>query len=199
MEKATNIGGFIKYLVQCEHQPMGVVNLSTVKLLHSTVVATPVLDKALIVTSGRYSSKAMKFAEEVGIELIDANKLIDLGTKAGFPIQMEQPKLVDNCFPISNKAQIISKLLNFLRTNLKGFDEQTTEIQETHLSLEPAYMVGYSINSDISTSVGRIIVYMRTQHNFLLAMENLWIQLSRPCYILKGITSWHLTKNHFVN
>jgi hypothetical protein len=156
MEKATNIGGTIKYMVQCEHQPRRAVSISTVKILHSTVVASPVLDKGLIVTSGRFSSTAIKYAEEVGIELIDAWKLIELSKTAGFAIQKEPQKKFEKCFPVSSKSQISLQVLNFLKNDLVGFDEKNTQIEELGLRLMPAYIVDYSINASFSTTVGEI-------------------------------------------
>ena len=155
MEKANDIGT-VKYLVQCEHQPTGVVALPVVKILHSTVVSTPTLDKGLIVTSGRFSSEAIEYAEEIGLELIDAWKLIELGKKVGLTIQKKPSQQVESCFPISNKSQITLRLLNFLKNDLVGFEEKSTKIEEMGLQLMPSYMVDYSINATFSTSVGVI-------------------------------------------
>ena len=156
MEKATDIGGAVKYLIQFEHQPAGVVSLPVVKILHSTVVSTPARDKGLIVTSGRFSSEAIEYAEEMGIELIDAWKLIELGKKAGLTIQKKPPQQIEGCFPVSNKSQVTVKLLNFLRNDLKGFDEKSTKVEEMGLRLVPFYIADYSINATFSTSVGVI-------------------------------------------
>jgi len=156
MEKATDIGGAVRYLVQCEHQPMGVVALPIVKILHSTVVSTPILDKGLIITSGRFSSEAIEYAEDVGIELIDAWKLIELGKKVGLTVQKEPSQQIESCFPVSNKSQITLKVLNFLKNDLTGFEEKSAKIEEMGLRLMPSYMVDYSINATFSTSVGVI-------------------------------------------
>ncbi len=169
MEKATDIGT-VKYLVQCEHQPMGVVKLPVVKILHSTVVSTPTLDKGLLITSGRFSSDAIEYAEQMGIELIDGLKLIELGKKAGLDIQKKPNKLIDNCLPISNKSQITLKLLKFLSANLNGFLEQTAKIEEINLRLKPSYMVNYSIDSDFTTSARQIHSIHENTTTFL--MEN---------------------------
>ena len=156
MEKPTDIGGAVRYLIQCEHQPMGVVALPVVKILHSTVVSTPTLDKGLIVTSGRFSSDAVEYAEEIGIELIDALKLIELGKRVSLTIQKKLSPQIESCFPISNKSQIVVKTLDFLKNDLTGFEEKSTKIEEIGLRLVPSYMVDYSINATFSTSVGVI-------------------------------------------
>jgi hypothetical protein len=156
MEKATDIGGAVRYLVQCEHQPLGVVGLSVVKILHSTVVSTPTLDKGLIVASGRFSSEAIEYAEDIGIELIDAWKLIELGKRVGLTIQKKPSQQLESCFPISNKSQITLRALNFLKNNLIGFEEKSANIEEIGLRLIPSYMVDYSISATFSTSVGVI-------------------------------------------
>lgn len=167
MEKATDIGGAIRYMVQCEHQPKGAVNLPVVKILHSTVVSTPTLDKGLIVTSGRFSSEAIQYAEERGIELIDAWKLIELGKKARLNVQKEPTKTVDSCFPVSSESQITLKVLNFLKHDLRGFEEKTAQIEEMNLRLKPAYMVDYSIDATFKTSIG-VIHSVNESSTFLL-------------------------------
>jgi len=156
MEKATDIGGAVRYLVQCEHQPMGVVALPVIKILHSTVVSTPTLDKGLIVTSGRFSSDAIEYAEEIGIELIDSWKLIELGTKVGLTIQKKPFEKIEGCFPVSNKSQVTMKLVNFLKNDLEGFEEKSASIEKIDLRLVPFYIVDFSINATFSTSVGII-------------------------------------------
>jgi restriction endonuclease Mrr len=167
MEKATDIGGAIRYMVQCEHQPKGVVNLPVIKILHSTVVSTPTLDKGLIVTSGRFSSEAIQYAEEMGIELIDAWKLIELGKKARLNVQKEPTKTVDGCFPVSTPSQITVKLFSFLKSDLRGFEEKTAQIEGMSLKLKPAYMVDYSINATFKTSIG-VIHSVNESSTFLL-------------------------------
>lgn len=113
IEKQMDIGGTVKYLIQCYHKPMGIVKLPEIKILHSTVISTPTLDKGMLITSGRFSSDAMEYAERMGIELIDSIKLIELSKKVGLNLQNKSPQLVDSCFPISSKSQIIRKVLNF--------------------------------------------------------------------------------------
>lgn len=167
IEKTTELGGKIKYLVQCEHQPQGVIGLPVVKILHSTVVSTPTLDKGLIVTSGRFSSHAIRFAEEMGIELIDAWKLIELGKKAGLGIQKKLAQQIEDCFPVSNKSQIVVKLFDFLKKDLQGFEEKSSKVEDIALRLEPFYIMDFSIDATFSTSVGIIHQINESSSTFL--------------------------------
>ena len=156
MEKATNIGGVIKYLVEIDHQPKGAVKLSAVKILHSTVVSTLASDKGLLITSGRFSGDALEYAERMGVELVDGQKLIELSNGVGLNLQQETKKFVDSCFPVSDKSQIEEKVISFLSSNLTGFNDRLLELKEIRIDLVAAYMIDYSVNSDFSTSVGKI-------------------------------------------
>ncbi|MCW4006777.1 MAG: restriction endonuclease [Candidatus Bathyarchaeota archaeon] len=154
MEKATNIGGVIKYLVESKHQPRGTVGLSAVKIHHSTVVATPELDKGLIITSGRFSRQAIKFAETVGVELLDSQKLVALSIKTGLNTTKDYEQTYYT-FPIAPVSQVKTDTLSFLRNNLTQFEGEIT-IDTIKLSLVPSFMISYSIDATFSTSVGVI-------------------------------------------
>jgi restriction system protein len=156
MEKMTNIGGIIKYLVEINHQPKGAVKLSAVKILHSTVVSTPASDKGLLITSGRFSGDALEYAERMGVELIDGQKLMELSNSVGFSLKQETDKFIDSCFPISDKIQTQKNVTHYLSSNLVGFNVSLLRIEEMRIDLMAAYMIDYSVNSDFSTSVGKI-------------------------------------------
>lgn len=98
--------------------------------LHSAVMHTPVLDKGIIVTSGRFSSQAIKYAEEVGIELIDIEKLKELGRKVEMSIETKPSLSIENCFPIFEKTELVEKLLSFLQGDLRGFNKDFVKLEE---------------------------------------------------------------------
>ena len=75
--------GHMRFVVECKHHPEKAIGRPVVQKLHSAVMHTPTLDKGIIVTSGHFSSQAIRYAEEVGIELIDIEKLEELARKVG--------------------------------------------------------------------------------------------------------------------
>lgn len=155
MEEKSVIG-HIRFIVECKHHPEGTIGRPVVQKLHSAVMATPTLDKGLIVTSGKFSNQAIQYAEEVGIELIDGEKLKELAQKVGLSIKKKLSLTIENCFPVSDKPKITKKLFDFLRNDLRGFDEDSTKINDIGLRLMSAYLVDYSINATFLTSVGTI-------------------------------------------
>lgn len=155
MEQRTDIGS-ICFIVECKHHPRSTIGRPVVQKLHSAVMHTPVLDKGIIVTSGRFSSQAIKYAEEVGIELIDIEKLKELGRKVEMSIETKPSLSIENCFPIFEKTKLIEKLLSFLQDDLRGFNKDFVKLKEIGLRLLSSYMVDYSINATFSTSVGVI-------------------------------------------
>lgn len=155
MEQRTDIST-VRFIVECKHHPEGTIGRPVVQKLHSAVVHTPVLDKGIIVTSGHFSSKAIQYAEEVGIELIDIEKLTELARKAEMLIQTKPSLSIENCFPTSKKTELVGKLFSFLQVDLNGFNKDYAKVEEIGLKLLSSYMVDYSIEATFSTSVGVI-------------------------------------------
>lgn len=106
MEQIMDIGT-VHFIVECKHHPKSTIGRSVVQKLHSAVMHEPVIDKGIIVTSGHFSNQAIRYAEEVGIELIDMEKLKELARKAEMVIQIEPSLSIESCFPISEKSKII--------------------------------------------------------------------------------------------
>jgi restriction system protein len=155
MEQDTDVGP-VHFKIECKHHPDNSIGRPVVQKLHSAVIHSPTLDKGIIVTSGRFSSGAIKYAEEVGIELIDLKKLKELAGKKGLSLE-EQPSLsMDNCFPIAEKVEALNALSDFLSNDLIEFDKGLVKVEKVYLTLLPAYMVDFAINATFSTSVGRI-------------------------------------------
>jgi len=155
MEQKTDIAS-ISFIVECKHHPKSTIGRPVVQKLHSAVVHTPVLDKGIIVTSGHFSGQAIKYAEEVGIGLIDIAKLKELARKVGLSLDVKPSLSIENCFPISEKSKVTSKLFSFLQSSLIGFSKDFANVEEIGLRLFSSYMVDYSINATFSTSVGVI-------------------------------------------
>jgi len=155
MEQRSHVGP-VKFIVECKHHPERSIGRPVVQKLHSAVMHTPVLDKGIIATSGHFSNQAIKYAEEVGIELIDINKLKELARKVRLSLEVKPSLLIDNCFPISSRSKVIDELFSFLQSDLIGFSKDSANIKEVGLMLLPSYMVDYSMNATFSTSVGVI-------------------------------------------
>ncbi len=170
MEQRSDLGS-VKFTVECKHHPKSSIGRPVVQKLHSAVTHTPVLDKGIIVTSGHFSSHAIKYAEEVGIELINIEKLKELARKAGLSLEAKPSLSIDNCFPISDRAEVVSKLYSFLNGDLIGFKKDYVKIEHVGLKLHSSYMVDYTINATFSTSVG-IIHSINTTSTMLLDGSN---------------------------
>jgi len=166
MEQRTDLGS-VNYTIECKHHPKSSIGRPVVQKLHSAVLYTPVLDKGIIVTSGHFSSQAIKYAEEVGIELIDIEKLTKLANKVGLSLKTEPFVPVENAFPLSNRTEIINKLLTFLQKDLTGFNRESIKIDDVSLSLISSFMVDYNIDASFSTSVGLIHSLNKTGTVFL--------------------------------
>lgn len=167
MEQKTDIGS-IHFTVECKHHPHSAIGRPIVQKLHSAVMHTPVLDKGIIVTSGRFSSKAIQYAEEVGIELIDIEKLKELAKKVEMSIDTEPSLLIENCFPISEKTELVEKLFSFLQSDLENFDKDFLKVEEVDLTLFSSYLVDYYIDATFSTSVGVIHSIHKKSSIFML-------------------------------
>jgi restriction system protein len=155
MQQKTDVGT-VHYIVECKHHSEGTIGRPVVQKLHSAVMYTSDADKGIIVTSGYFSSEAIQYAEEVGIELIDLDKLKELAKKAGMLVQRETSLLIENCFPISEKSAVIGKLYCFLEKDVVNFQKEIMRVEEIGLRLFPSYMIDYSINAMFSTSAGLI-------------------------------------------
>jgi len=166
MEQRSDVGS-IQFKVECKHHPKSSIGRPVVQKLHSAVLHTPILDKGIIVTSGHFSSQAIKYAEEVGIELIDIERLKELARKVGLSLEEKPSPSIDNCFPISERAKLINKLHSFLQSDLTGFNKDSVKVEEVGLKLHPSYMLDYIINATFSTSVGIIHSINATSTVFL--------------------------------
>jgi len=157
MKQKASMNLTVGFAVQCKHHPKGVIGRPVVQKLHSAIAVSPNVDKGLIVTSGHFSEAAIKYAEKVGIELIDGDKLIELGKQVGIPVLYEKRvPITENCFPIADKSQVVKKMVEFLESDLTGFSQQLLEVDKIGLRLIPTYIVDYYINATFSTSVGVI-------------------------------------------
>lgn len=157
MKQKAGMNLTVGFAVQCKHHPKGVISRPVVQKLHSAIVVSPNVDKGLIVASGHFSEAAIKYAEKIGIELIDGDKLIELGKQVGIPVLYEKRlPIAENCFRISDRSQVIENVVKFLASDLKGFNEQMFKVDKIGLRLIPTYMVDYYINAVFSTSVGVI-------------------------------------------
>lgn len=154
MEQATDLGT-IRYVVECKHHAEGIIGRPTIQKLHSAII-TKAMNKGIIVTSGYFSSDAIQYAESVGIELVDIDKLKELAKKAGLSVHEESRSLIDNCFPISDETAIVESLRDFLKNDLIGFQKDMVKVEDVSLRLPSAYMIDYAVNARFSTSVGII-------------------------------------------
>jgi restriction system protein len=112
------------------------------------------MNKAIVVTSGHFSSDAIQYAEDVGIELVDINKLKDLAKQIGLTLHDESKLLVDNCFPISDQSVIVDNFYRFLEDDLENFDKSLVKIEEIGVQFQSTYMIDYAVHASFSTSAG---------------------------------------------
>jgi restriction system protein len=154
MEQTTDVGT-VRYILECKHHAKGSIGRPVVQKLHSAMI-TKGMNKGIVISSGYFSSDAIQYAENVGIELIDIDKLKELAKRVGVSIQHETSLSMENCFPISNRATIIDVLHNFLQNDLVGFQKNLLRVERIQLKLKATYMIDYSINASFSTSSGLI-------------------------------------------
>ena len=154
MEKETEMGT-IRYIAECKHHAEAIIGRPTIQKLHSAVI-TNIMNKGIVVTSGYFSGDAIQHAESVGIELVDIDRLKELGKKVGLSIHHESRLLMDKCFPISDEASIVVSVHDFLKNDLIGFQKSLMKVEDVSLRLLSAYMVDFSINAMFNTSAGKI-------------------------------------------
>lgn len=172
MEQRTEVGT-IRYVVECKHQTEHMIGRPVVQKLHSALIAKS-MNKGIIVTSGHFSSEAMYYAENVGIELVDIDKLKGLAEKVGLSVHLESApwRTIDNCFPISAEASLAYSCYSYLKNKLIGYRDGMAKIENLSLTLLSAYMVDYSINAKFSTSTG-VIHSIRTNSTVFLDGKSL--------------------------
>ena len=95
---------------------------------------------------------------------------MELARKTGLSLKVKPSLSIENCFPISEKTKLISKLFTFLQSDLRGFNKGSASAEEIGLRLLSSYMVDYSINATFSTSVG--VIHSIDEKSSLFLMGN---------------------------
>lgn len=149
-----------KVIVECKHQPNNSIGRPVVQKLHSAVIS----DRAsmgIVVTSGKFSPQAIEHARMLSpkIELVDASVLLDLASRAGISLVTEYGRQTIFAFNILSDPGIYGKMCSFIDSHVIAYPTKPTStlrIKSKQIYLRPVYKVGYRVNADFSTTVGRI-------------------------------------------
>lgn len=147
-----------KIVVECKHHPNGIIGRPVIQKLHSAVISEGA-KKGIVVTTGTFSNEAIAYANKItpSIELIDKRLLYDLAARAGIELEDHLGKGKVYTFPITSDALLhrnLSRHLSGLLISKPKQIEDITKIQKRTICLQPMYLVTYSIDATISTSVG---------------------------------------------
>ena len=163
-------------VIECKHHPKGTIGRPVVQKLHSAII-TANAQKGLVVTTGRFSSAAIKYAEDLGslVDLVDSHILYDLADRVGIKLLRKGEKTdVYHLMPPSNRQirqEILAHLFRAVRSSPhRPHDLTESKVKEIHFI--PAYSVKYRLHEDFSTSVGRIHSIHLNNGSLLLSGEN---------------------------
>jgi restriction system protein len=154
-------GGLI--VIECKHHSKGTIGRPVVQKLHSAVINAKA-KKGFVVTTGRFSQAAIKYAQGLGslVDLVDARILYDMATRASIKLLRKGEKTsVYHILP-PPQTLIEDQAIKYLTGHPKSLHSQphnpqqlaTTTVQQT--SLVPAYFIEYSLHENFATTVGVI-------------------------------------------
>ena len=92
-----------RYLAQCKHWKAWQVGVSIVRELNG-VVGAQRADGGYVITGGRFTSEAMKFADSCGIKLIDGPELEKLIRPTFVAVSLDKPKCPDCGSPMAERV-----------------------------------------------------------------------------------------------
>lgn len=147
-------------IVECKHHPKGIMGRPVVQKLHSAVI-TAQAKKGFLVTTGSFSHAATQYARGLKppIELVDSKILYDMAKRAGIRLLKEGEKTaVYHILPPSNEL-IFQKTMEHLfggALSRPKTPSQLANIKVVKTLFVPAYLLGYSLHENFSTTVGII-------------------------------------------
>lgn len=148
-------------LVECKHQPNASIGKSIVQKLHSAMI-TGNMKKGIIVTTGSFSSDAIKYVSEnlLPIDLMDIHSLKTISTSVGYHLISERDES-SNALYIEPSSDDVFKIKMVAELKKSLFSSpidlmQLVNIDERKIIFESYYQVKYSIDAEFSTSVGLV-------------------------------------------
>jgi restriction system protein len=149
-----------KIVVECKHQPNTSIGRPIIQKLHSAVISEGA-SMGIVVTSGKFSAQALEHSKTLQpkIELIDSGLLLDLASRAGIRIVTEYGHQTIQTFSVLGDQDIDHKIYSLITNVMTSYPEKSAEvlgIRNRHIFLRPVYKIGYQINADFTTTIGRI-------------------------------------------
>ena len=148
--------------VECKHQLHTSIGRPVVQKLHSAILAKGI-QKAMLITTGQFSSKAVNYArslKNVQIDLIDINKLIQLASQAGIALILGGKELYNNIGVTGNGLiDLCQKFQDSLTKRILSYPRPSSEfifLEISKLTLYPFYVVSYTLDQDFYTQAGLI-------------------------------------------
>jgi len=144
--------------VECKHHPRSTIGRPVIQKLHS-IVYSEGAKKGIVVTSGRFSQKAISHAATLDppIELIDGDVLRDLALRAGIELTEATGQATIYTFPLVSDERFAKNLARFLEKFLISRPEAIEEaisVRTRDVTLRPVYSVEYRLDAVFETSVG---------------------------------------------
>jgi len=161
-------------LVECKHQK-GTIGRPVIQKLHSAVEHDKRADHGIVVTTGKFSKQAEKYAKDVQIELIDLPNLRKLGSQVNMMILSKGEKLNKVFYPVNKKDITLTKLISNFKDKLISYPNPLEELfipNKWSINLVPVYRVEYKIDHTTKTSVG-IILSIREKGIIHVRADNL--------------------------
>lgn len=182
--------------VECKHQPNTSIGRPIVQKLHSAMV-TGNIKRGMIVTTGRFSSEAIKHVSDnsLPIKLVDIYTLKTTASSVGYELITEDGESVEIKYvQLSNDNEFKTKMINGLKNKLSSAPldlMQLTELDERNTTFESYYRIDYSIDAEFNTNVGTIhsekssgVLFIREEDGQFLSKEltDFYIHTSNSIY-----------------
>lgn len=140
-------------VVECKHTET--VGRPVVQKLHSatTTYSHDGDKKGMVVTTGRFTAPAQKYAEKTDIELIDGKNLREIGEEVGMDMYNGRIEVVcDEMFRINDPAKTVRNVFR----EVENFPVSRAESPEKMVTLHPILAVESKTEATFETSVGVI-------------------------------------------
>ena len=150
-----------RIVVECKHHPRSTIGRPTVQKLHSATLSTGAR-KAMLITTGRFSPAALEYSKrigDIGIEMIDQTKLLDLADRAGIRLATTETPFPVTTYYVSDLNILTKKMLILLIPVCLSSPNRLADllrIKPKRLKLKSVYITHFNIHQDFETSVGTI-------------------------------------------
>lgn len=156
MEEVLDDGSRTTVIVECKHKQS--VGRPVIQKLHSAVETYDSVSqkKGMVVTTGRFSSPATEYAEQVDIELLDGSDLRDIAEEVGMDLYNGRFDIIcDDMLDPSHPEGVTEPFLQAF-DDVSGITRADIPAATTTLTLYPILKAQTYIDRTFETSVGVI-------------------------------------------